>query len=312
LEGRGTGDILRPAFYAALALALHGVIFLIPIKGFVREEEKMTRGIRIKAVAVPSPEAQPPARPAVIPPPPTAPVVPQVPSRVEPARNFSVTGSGAVPGPDKAPPGSEGSPGTRGEGGPSEKSVAGRSGSPAETEIGAYLARLKSEKVQGWARESARQNRMGWKGTGKGAGSGTGWGSGGQGSGTGTEPGTGSASTQGGRHVGYLDPRVQMVVTSYPRTGSADMKATQLEGRLRQVPYPDIKVRKHEISKGWWNVYIRIRTDGTGGVEDLRVVRPETDGPIERIFTGQVRREVDRWQFPPNSEINVDVRFYVE
>jgi len=106
-----------------------------------------------------------------------------------------------------------------------------------------------------------------------------------------------------------------MVVILYPldEHGSVVVeKARNVESRLRPVPYPDLKVKKSQYTSGWWNVYIEIRTGRDGKVERLDVLRPETDGALERIFVAQVRREMQRWDFDPSAEIHVDVRFYVE
>jgi phage pi2 protein 07 len=119
------------------------------------------------------------------------------------------------------------------------------------------------------------------------------------GGGTGTNLGVGGAGT------GYLDPRVKMVVTSYPPTG--------IEHHYTQVPYPDRKIKKQQFTSGWWNVYIQIRTDETGRVTRRNILRPETNGPLEKIFVMQVNQEIDKWSFDPKeAEINIDVRFYVE
>jgi hypothetical protein len=121
------------------------------------------------------------------------------------------------------------------------------------------------------------------------------------GGGTGTNPGAGGAGTG----YGFLDPRVKVVVTSYPSTG--------IEKRHTQVPYPDRKIKKHQFTSGWWNVYIQIRTDETGRVTRRDLLRPETNGPLEKIFVTQVNQEIDKWSFDPKeAEINIDVRFYVE
>jgi hypothetical protein len=171
----------------------------------------------------------------------------------------------------------------------------GGQGSPPIGEYGEYLARLRSEGVQGWARDSAGRMQQGWKGSGKG-GKGLGIGSGGGDGGGGGGRGTGD---------GYLDSRVRMVVTSYP--------PTSIERSYTQVSYPDLKVRKHQYTSGWWNVFIQIRTDGGGNVIRTDLLRPETDGPLEKIFVEQVRREIARWSFDRTAaEINVDVRFHVE
>ncbi len=176
----------------------------------------------------------------------------------------------------------------------------GAQGSPPTSEYGEYLARLRSEGVQGWARDSAGRTRQGWKGSGKG-GKGLGIGSGG-GEGGGSGSGGGGTGTGGG---GYLDSRVRTVVTSYP--------STSIERRHTQVSYPDLKVKKHQYTSGWWNVFIQVRTDGGGNVIHTNLLRPESDGPLEKIFVEQVRREIARWSFDRTAaEINIDVRFYVE
>jgi hypothetical protein len=120
-----------------------------------------------------------------------------------------------------------------------------------------------------------------------------------------TGGGTGTNLGVGGSGTGYLDPRVKMVVTSYPPTG--------IEQGHTQVPYPDRKIRKHQFTTGWWNVYVQLRTDATGRVVRRAVLRPETNGPLEKIFVTQVNQEIDKWSFDrKEAEINVDVRFYVE
>jgi len=107
------------------------------------------------------------------------------------------------------------------------------------------------------------------------------------------------------KRQGYLDSRVRTVVTSYP--------PTSIERRHTQVSYPDLKVKKQQYASGWWNVFIQIRTDGSGNVIRTDLLRPETDGPLEKIFVEQVRREIARWSFDRTAaEINIDVRFYVE
>ena len=120
-----------------------------------------------------------------------------------------------------------------------------------------------------------------------------------------TGGGTGANPGAGGAGAGYLDPRVKVVVTSYPPTG--------IEQRYTQVPYPDRKIKQHQFTSGWWNVYVQIRTDSTGKVVRRDVLRPETNGPLEKIFVTQVNQEIDKWSFDrKEAEINIDVRFYVE
>jgi hypothetical protein len=203
---------------------------------------------------------------------------------------------GGTPGPGKETDGVRGvEEGNRtGDGSPPESGAQGRSGSPAETAFGSYLARLKSSGVQGWARESANQKRQNWKGTGKAEN---------------RSEAKRDSRTDGGRRTGpgtgYLDPRVKVVVTSYPPTG--------IEQRYTQIQYPDRKFKKQQFTSGWWNVYIQVRTDATGRVVQKKVLQPETNGPLESIFVEQVNREIDKWTFDPKeTEINVDVRFYVE
>jgi hypothetical protein len=60
-------------------------------------------------------------------------------------------------------------------------------------------------------------------------------------------------------------------------------------------------------------VHIQIWTDGSGKIVRYDVLRPETNGKLERLFVQQVKKEVERWEFDPvAAEINIDVRFYVE
>ena len=178
----------------------------------------------------------------------------------------------------------------------------GREGSGAhqqETEFGSYLERLKSNSVQGWARESANQRRQDWKSTTKVEDRARTFRDSKTDGGRSTRPGTDGSGTV------FLDPRVKVVVTSYPSTG--------IENRHTQVPYPNRKITKHQFTSGWWNVYIQIHTDATGKVTRRDLLRPETNGPLERIFVMQVNQEIDKWSFDPKeAEINIDVRFYVE
>ena len=262
---------------------------MIPSGSGAKRAETTVRGMRIRTVGE---TLRPPSAP-----------IPAVPvSRERPVPPPSVaTGTGAGSG---SPGVSGGGGGGSGAGAASTGVEGGVQGSPPIGEYGEYLARLRSEGVQGWARDSAGRMRQGWKGSGKGGkglGTGSGGGEGG-GSGVGGGGGGGGTGTGGG---GYLDPRVKMVVTSYP--------PTSIERSHTQVSYPDLKVRKQQYTSGWWNVFIQIRTDGGGNVIRTDLLRPETDGPMEKIFVDQVRREIARWSFDRTAaEINVDVRFYVE
>jgi len=106
---------------------------------------------------------------------------------------------------------------------------------------------------------------------------------------------------------GYLDPRVKMVVPSYPQTS--------IERHYTQVTYPDLKFKKQQYTSGYCRVWIQFWTDREGNVtgKGFQILSPKTDGPLDKIFVDQVRREVARWSFDRTAaEINVDVRFHVE
>lgn len=272
--------MLEPALYVGVALLFHALLFLIPSGSGAKRAETTVRGMRIRAVG----ESRNPLSTPV----PVPPAVPERSSRVRDSR----TGHGA--GSD-TPGASGGGGGGNGAGGSPNGVEGGAQGSPPIGEYGEYLARLRSEGVQGWARDSAGRMRQGWKGSGKG----------GKGLGVGTGSGEGGGAGTGTGGGGYLDPRVRMVVTSYP--------PTSIERRHTQVSYPDLKIKRRQYTSGWWNVFIQIRTDGGGNVIRTDLLRPETDGPLEKIFVEQVRREIARWSFDRTAaEINVDVRFHVE
>ena len=298
MQSRGLRSLLQPILYVGIAGLVHGILLLIPLAGGPgKQDSQTTRGIRVRAYvdAPATPRSGPiPKETSTTPPPVTA------------EKNQSMVGSGVQPtasitgGNPASPPGRGG----RGGGSPDgEPGVGARdgTGNPPTSEYGQYLARLRSEGVQGWARESSKSMRQGWKGTGSGTGAGWGQGSGSGGGGKGGGGG-GGKGTGGG---GFLDPRVQMVVTSYPPTG--------IERRFTAIPYPEIKIKKSNYVSGWWNVYIQIRTDANGRITRTDMLRPETDGPLEKLFVEQVTKEIARWSFDPTTaEIHVDVRFYVE
>ena len=272
------------------AVLLHAALFLIPGGTFAPRESGTERGVRLR-VFRPAPVAASPAPQSVSRTPAQASRrIREGPGPTEASAEQLARSGGEIGSKESIPSQSPGGGGVRG---PGEEEGAGGTGLPA-SEYGEYLARLRSDSVQGWSREQARRSSRGWKG--KGAGSGTGVG-------VGTGPGSGPGSGEGGGN--YLDPRIQMVVTSYPRTG--------IEDRYTRVAYPDLKFKKSEYTSGWWNVYIRIRTDAEGRIRKYDVVRPETSGPLERQFVDQVKREIVTWRFDPvEAEILVDVRFYVE
>ncbi len=291
MEGKGVRRVLQPALYLGIAILVHALLFLVPSGTGSKPADGTTRGMRIRAVAAPGRAPSPPVTPS--------------PARLAPQTAEIPPKFGTGP---KGPQGSEpasGSGGTPGGGGGPPVDGAATPGAPPVGEYAAYIARLRSEGVQGWARDSASRMRQGWKGTGKGGGGlGIGYGAG-AGAGAGGRGGGSGRSGGGGTGDGYLDSRVRMVVTSYP--------PTTIERRFTMVAYPDLKVKKHEYTAGWWNVFIQMRTDASGKVTQTRVLRPETDGPLERIFVDQVRKEIGRWTFDrAAAEINVDVRFYVE
>lgn len=302
MQPRGLRPLLQPILYVGIAGLVHGLVFLIPLRGGTgRPDSQTTRGVRVRAfVAAPETERplQVPSTPeATIPPPP--PVM---------ERNQSSAGSDGAPAGGSPVSGSpSGTPGQTGSGATTAGGISdtgareGAIGKPAG-EFGQYLAKLRSDGVQGWAKESSKSIRQGWRGSGSGAG--TGWGQGsGSGSGSGSGGGGGGKGSGGG--AAYLDPRVQMVVTSYPQTG--------IESRFSQVPYPDLKIKKARYVSGWWNVYIKVFTDSYGKVTRMDVLRPESDGELERIFVEKVKKEISRWTFDPvDAQIHVDVRFHVE
>lgn len=293
---RGMRSTLQVGLCVAAACLLHAALFLIPGVRFAPKEAGTERGVRLR-VFRPAPPAPAPARES-------APVLPlpakqpirqaSVPTEVSPERYSRIGGNTGGDEPLAARQPSSGGSGDAAAPGDGRGSVGG---TPVLSEYGQYLAHLRSDSVQGWAKEIARKESRGWKGKGAGTGRGNG-----AGAGTGTGAGAGGP---GGGGENYLDPRIQMVVTSYPRTG--------IESRFTRVSYPNLKFKKSQYTSGWWNVYIQVWTDAEGGIRKLSVLRPETDGPLERQFVEQVRREIATWRFDPvEAEILVDVRFYVE
>lgn len=288
---------------------LHGILFLIPSGSPGKRDSETSRGIRVKTY-VEGPPAAAPVSPAR-----------QPPSAITPAAGAAApTTSSAMAGRDIAGyVGDLGGESSESDGGPQgePRRSTGVAGPGTQSEFGEYLAHLRSEDVQGWARNSAKASRQGWKGSGAGSG---GWQAGAD-MGTGSRGGgrsgkSGSAGSGGTRGGAFLDPRVRMVVVQYPLDANGDAaagKARNIEGRLRQVPYPDLKVKQSQFTSGWWNVYIELWTKKDGRIDRYNVLRPETKGPLERVFIDQVKREMEQWTFDPGiSEVHVDVRFYVE
>lgn len=297
MASRGVRRVLQPLFYIGLAGLAHALLFLIPGVGGGKSGTGTLRGVRIKAIAGGGAgekagtggktTGSPDPRDKVSNAQPAPPVV---------AKNaLSSAGGGATGQADETAGTILGTGNRMGTG--ESLGRAGQEGmgtSPPVSEFGSYLARLQTKTVQGWAKESANQKRQDWKSTGK------------------TEDRhevARDSRADGGRRTGpgpaYMDPRVKVVVTSYP--------PTEIEQKHTHVPYPDRKVKKQQFTSGWWNVYVQIRTDATGKIVRREVLRPETIGPLERIFVEQVNQEIDKWSFEREAaEINVDVRFYVE
>jgi hypothetical protein len=292
LTSRGLRSLLQPILYVGIAALLHGLVLLIPVGGVSgKPDSQTTRGIRVRAYV----DAPATPRSGSVPKDPTTPMPP-----VTAGKNQSTLGNGGQPAGSIVGGNPAGPPGPGG-GAPGAPGGEPGSGDPPLGVYDQYLAKLRSEDVQGWARESSKNMRQGWKGTGSGTGPGGGWGPGaGRGGG-----GKGALGGKGSGGSGYLDPRVRMVVTSYPSTG--------IDRRYTVVPYPEIKVKKSEYTSGWWNVYIEILTDANGNITKYDVLRPETGGALEKLFVEQVRKEIARWSFDPTpAEIHVDVRFHVE
>jgi hypothetical protein len=327
LPGRRLRSILEPVLYIGIATLLHSALFLIPGMAPAKKEAVTTqRGVRVRAFVerpVPQAKAEPSASRS-IPKPVTGLTKPvPEPQLVTTEKNYSVLGSRNGNGESMVA--STQASGAKGTGG-SSNTEAGGGGSPSQSSsakeapvpqsaFGKYLASIRSKNVQGWAKESALKSRQGWKGTGAGEGNGAGWGNGtgsgsgggrsGSGSGAGGSGSGKSGSGSGGNGAFYMDPRVKLVVTSYPSTG--------IERKFTPIPYPNLKFKQSKFTSGWWNVYIKVRTDSAGTPVGMEVLRPETDGVLERQFVDQVKREVSKWDFDPKeAEIHVDVRFYVE
>jgi hypothetical protein len=144
----------------------------------------------------------------------------------------------------------------------------------------------------------------GVSGTGPGGGgSGSGPGRGGSGGGRGGGRGTGIGPGDG---EGSLDRRVQMVVKSYP--------ATDIEKDFDPIPYPEVVIRKSKFQQGWCQVYLIVFIDDRGEVERIDVERPMADErPKFESLIRAVEAAVRDWNYDRvNSEVHVDVRFYVE
>lgn len=281
--------ILQPVLYVGMAAVLHGLLFFIPSAGPAKRDAGTTRGIRVKAFVESAPAKAPPSSPAS-PPMPVSPRETPLPPRADQETNYSASGS-------KTGTGESAKIGVSGQG-----ASGGGEGTPSRGKFEEFVAGLGDAKTQGWAQNAAKASRGAYRESGRGGASGGGWG---KGSTTGDGTGGASGKGTGGGGARYMDPRVRMVVSSYPQTG--------IERKYTVVRYPDLKIKKSDYTSGWWNVYIEIRTDRNGKVTKYQILRPETDGPLERQFVAQVKKEIEKWTFDPvEAEVHVDVRFYVE
>lgn len=103
-----------------------------------------------------------------------------------------------------------------------------------------------------------------------------------------------------------LDRRVQMIVKSYPATG--------IEENFDYIRYPEIIIKRSNFQKGWCRVYLVLRVDGGGRVSEIEVERPrEEERSQYSQLISTVESAVKRWRYDPTqTEVHVDVRFYVE
>jgi outer membrane biosynthesis protein TonB len=102
-----------------------------------------------------------------------------------------------------------------------------------------------------------------------------------------------------------LDARVQMVVNSYP--------TTSIEHTYSYVPYPNLEVKKKDYQKGWMSIYVEVRVDSRGRIDELHLIRPQFPNELEQLFADSVIEAIRAWRFDRRkAEIHVDVRFYVE
>lgn len=103
-----------------------------------------------------------------------------------------------------------------------------------------------------------------------------------------------------------LDRRIKMLVKSYPVTG--------IEEYYEPVEYPEVLIQKSNYQEGWCQVYLILRTNRQGEIENYTIERPKVEertlfAPlIETVLTRVRSWDYDR----KRAEIHVDVRFYVE
>lgn len=154
-----------------------------------------------------------------------------------------------------------------------------------------FLAKIRSNKIQDKLRDIENRKKHMWKGGGVSL--------------KDLEGKKGDGGIQGKFEEGYLDPRVKLVVASYP--------VTAIERNHPLIAYPDMQVKKHELQSGWCNVVIRIYTDEMGKIAKQRVLRPTGDEMRERLFLEHTLQEIKSWEFESaRAEIIIDVRYFVE
>lgn len=154
-----------------------------------------------------------------------------------------------------------------------------------------FLAMIRSDDMQQKLRQIENEKKRLWRGEGV----------------VGKDLGKGG---QGGKGSGkykdvYLDPRVKLVVVSYPPTA--------IEQNHPPIIYPDMKVKKQELQTGWCNVVIRIYTDDKGKITRQRLLRPLGGGKRETLFRDHTLESIKSWRFDgKRAEIIIDVRYFVE
>lgn len=125
---------------------------------------------------------------------------------------------------------------------------------------------------------------------------------GGEGDGTGSGKGAG----RGGPAEAMLDRRVQMVVSSTPKT--------RIEERYPPIAYPEVVIRKSNFQQGWCQVYLVVWVKAGGEVGEIVVERPSPENrrPYEALIKA-VEESVRDWDYDKvRAEVHIDARFYVE
>jgi hypothetical protein len=154
-----------------------------------------------------------------------------------------------------------------------------------------FLAMIRSEKYQSRLKEIEEERRQMWKGGGVSSKDLNGLNNG--------------SGLDGKFKQGYLDPRIKVVIVSYP--------STSIERNYPPIIYPDLQVKKHELQSGWCNVVVRIYTDNRGSIRSQDVLRPRGEGKREKLFLDHTLESIKNWRFDSRkAEIMIDVRYFVE